>query len=470
MKRKYILLLCTVFVNLLYNFFLPLHPDEAYYWVWSKNLQLSYYDHPPLVAYLIKFFTLFGNSEWTIRLASVAVVTASAWMVYLLARKMFSLKVAELSLILFLFLPIVQISFQVVTPDVPLLFFWTMTLYLAYGAIFESKQSFLYLSGITMGLLLLSKYTGILLASGLIIFLLTTSYRPLLWNKSFYVTMGLAIGVFSPVLLWNGLHNWVSFHYQLDHGIGQVQTTNWLTLIDYWQNQMLVANPIIFVGLLYYCLKYIRKNVTDAKLAFLLWPFLFVVLFFNFTAITKKVEANWPLPAYVTGSILLAYWLEANRKKSIAIAGAVVTVILLVVVRFPEKIPFWPNNINLKVPYYGYKELFQQGNKYLPVHDPVILSDTYQNASMAWYYLSGQPHVYILTSSLHSNYEFWNEKLINENVPEALYFGGAEQLPVLQRRFEHIEVLDVLIFNNCYVNRTLYVVKCYHLVPYTNEQ
>ena len=97
MFNKYVFLFFIIVINLLYNFSLPLHPDEAYYWVWSQNLQLSYYDHPPMVAYLIKLFTMFSDSEWTIRLVSVTATSSAAWMIYLLARKMFSVKVAELS-------------------------------------------------------------------------------------------------------------------------------------------------------------------------------------------------------------------------------------------------------------------------------------------------------------------------------------------------------------------------------------
>lgn len=463
MYKKYVILGCIISINLLYNFFLPLHPDEAYYWVWSKHLQLSYYDHPPMVAYLIKLFTLFSDSEWTIRLVSVTAVSSASWIIYLLARKMFSGKVAELSLILFLFIPLVQINYQVVTPDAPLLFFWALTLYFAYGAIFESKKNFFYWSGAAIGLMLLSKYTGILLVTGLFIFLLTTRYRPLLWHKSVYATVSLALFVFLPVLLWNGLHDWASFYYQLEHGIGHKQMISWLTLAGFWESQAGIANPIFFIALLYYVCKCVRKNVTDAKLAFLLWPFLFVLLFFSFTAMTKKVEANWPLPAYITGTILLAYWLDVYRNKWVPAAGIILTVILLVLVRFPEEVPLLPDRINLKTPYYGYKELFQSGSAYLPSTDLVILSDSYQNASMAWYYLKGRPEVYILTSSLPSNYDYWNEKLIGRTISEALYFGGPEKLPELQQKFERVEELDILTFNNRYIGRTLYVFKCYHL-------
>jgi hypothetical protein len=135
-----------------------------------------------------------------------------------------------------------------------------------------------------------------------------------------------------------------------------------------------------------------------------------------------------------------------------------------VLVRFPEEIPLLPNSINLKVPYYGYQELFQSGNAYLASDDLIILSDSYENASMAWYYLKGQPEVYILTSAPPSNYAYWNDRLRNKKVSNALYFGSSEKLPELQQKFERVDKLAALTFNNPYVSRTIYVFKCYHLL------
>ena len=340
-----------------------------------------------------------------------------------------------------------------------------MTLYFAYGAIFESKKKYFYWSGVAIGLMLLSKYTGILLIAALLGFLLTTRYRPLLWHKRFLGAASLALLVFSPVLIWNEFHGWASFSYQLHHGIAHTQIINWLTFTEFWGFQALVANPIFFLAMLYYSYKELRSNDTNAKLAFLLWPFLLVLLFFNFTALTKKVEANWPLPAYITGTILLAYWLDAYRNKWVPATGIALTIISLLLIRFPEEIPLLPDNINVKVPYYGYRELYHSGNSYL-ANNPIILSDNYQNASMAWYYLKGRPTVYILTSAPPSNYDYWNIELKGKRVSEALYFGGPEKLPELQQKFEKVEQLALLSFTNRYVSRSLAVFKCYHLLNY----
>ena len=39
----------------------PLTFDEAYYWAWSKQLAGGYYDHPPMVALVIRLGTLIAG-------------------------------------------------------------------------------------------------------------------------------------------------------------------------------------------------------------------------------------------------------------------------------------------------------------------------------------------------------------------------------------------------------------------------
>ena len=96
----------------------PPFDDELYYWCWSRDLQLSYYDHPPMVAYMIRASTeLFGNSIFAIRLPAVlsglVVIGVIAW----LARPRDLLPFVLLS-------PVLTFAAILVTPDTPLLMFW----------------------------------------------------------------------------------------------------------------------------------------------------------------------------------------------------------------------------------------------------------------------------------------------------------------------------------------------------------
>ena len=61
---------------------LQLHPDEAYYWLWSEHLSLSYFDHPPMVSYFAWFTTLLSNSELAVRLSCILVSVRSSFLVW----------------------------------------------------------------------------------------------------------------------------------------------------------------------------------------------------------------------------------------------------------------------------------------------------------------------------------------------------------------------------------------------------
>ncbi|MBU1927899.1 dolichyl-phosphate-mannose--protein mannosyltransferase, partial [bacterium] len=70
-QSAYFIILLLAFFSTLYNSFVPLHGDEAYYWMWSHHLQSGYYDHPPMIAYLIYLTNFISESEWGVRLVNV---------------------------------------------------------------------------------------------------------------------------------------------------------------------------------------------------------------------------------------------------------------------------------------------------------------------------------------------------------------------------------------------------------------
>ena len=77
-KSAYILIIMLALLSTIYNAFLPLHGDEAYYWMWSHHLQTGYYDHPPFIAYMIYITNFISESEWGVRLVNVFSLSISA--------------------------------------------------------------------------------------------------------------------------------------------------------------------------------------------------------------------------------------------------------------------------------------------------------------------------------------------------------------------------------------------------------
>src|SRR6516165_11519428 len=67
-----------------------LNPDEAYYWYWSRYLAPSYYDHPPMVAYLIRLSTgLLGDAPFGVRFLSLLLIVPISAATYLTGRLLF---------------------------------------------------------------------------------------------------------------------------------------------------------------------------------------------------------------------------------------------------------------------------------------------------------------------------------------------------------------------------------------------
>lgn len=456
--RRFFLLI--VLFNIAYNATLPLHPDEAYYWVWSKNLALSYFDHPPLVAYAIRLMTLFGESEMMLRMAAVAAMSGAAWLIYRIGCSLFTRKTGEMALVIYLLVPMTQVGYLAVTPDPFLCFFWALSLYLVCGGLFKRRSGFLLLAGFSIGCALLAKYTGVLLPVSLLLFLLfTPRFRVLLSKKIFYTAIGLALLVFVPVIVWNATHDWASFQYQFNHGVAEEKILNIASFTEFFAGQAAVSNPFLFFSLLFFLLREPIRNFREPRLAILAWPFAFTLLFFGYHSLYKKSELNWAMPAMISGSVLLAYWLlQAGKVKIIRWAG-IFTLLAVIFFKTPEIVPFMPGELVMKNKFLGYDQLFSTS---LYRSDEFIISDYYENASVIAYYLPGRPDVYILDSSPVSQYTFWRDRLEDFTGKNAVWIGEDKPSPTVISAFAQVEPLRTLVFENQFGTKRYHVFRCTH--------
>src|SRR5574344_1018293 len=121
-----------VFVAIIWKIFLAgtlfLHPDEAYYWLWSKHLELSYYDHAPMIAYFIKLTTIFSDSELAVRFSAIIAMAVLSVVIWKFVIKLFGSElIASASVILLHSMPIIFSASFIMTPDTPLFLFLSIT-------------------------------------------------------------------------------------------------------------------------------------------------------------------------------------------------------------------------------------------------------------------------------------------------------------------------------------------------------
>jgi 4-amino-4-deoxy-L-arabinose transferase-like glycosyltransferase len=285
---------------------LELHPDEAYYWLWSRSLDMGYFDHPPLVAYFIWFTTLFSQSELWVRLSGTLVSLALSGLIWQLSLQLFrSVQVAAGSVILFNAYPLTTLGLLVMTPDTPVLLFWALGVYVFWQTMRSGKTWLWYVLGVTFGLALLSKYTAILMIPCFFIYLVLTDDRR--WLKTIYPYVSLLIGFicFLPVVYWNSRHDWVSFAFQFRNGLGG-EGYSWDKVGEYIGGQALVTGPIVwFVGLYAALVGLYRRDKQTLLLVSTAIP---IILFFGLSSFRKVASPNWPAFAYVTFSILVTQY------------------------------------------------------------------------------------------------------------------------------------------------------------------
>ena len=194
--------------------------DETYYWMWGQHPALSYFDHPALIGWTEGLASALGWNVVALRLFPLLTFCADLVLLWLVARRTAGGAWRDsfwTTTVIFLSAPIFVLVTGAALPDHLLLCFSLLTVY----AIESLKQSgsvrWLYLAGLSIGLAMLSKYTGALLGAGLVVYLIATpALRSLFRSPHLYLAVLLALVLQLPVLIWNVQNGFASFSFILD--------------------------------------------------------------------------------------------------------------------------------------------------------------------------------------------------------------------------------------------------------------
>jgi 4-amino-4-deoxy-L-arabinose transferase-like glycosyltransferase len=187
--------------------------DEAQYWEWSRNLDLSYYSKGPLVAYVIRAScAVFGDTMPAVRYPALVLAAVTSVLTYLLARKLFrSDRVALGSVLLYHVVPMFVAGSVLMTIDPPFFVCWATATYLLAVAVFDGKRWAWPAIGVAVGVGFLAKYAMFLwLLSMLAVLVVDRPSRRWLRTRWPWVAVGVAVLFTTPVVVWNAGHNWVS--------------------------------------------------------------------------------------------------------------------------------------------------------------------------------------------------------------------------------------------------------------------
>ncbi|MCW5906900.1 MAG: glycosyltransferase family 39 protein [Chitinophagales bacterium] len=371
--------------------------DEAYYWKYAQLLAWGYYDHPPMVALLIKAgFTLFKN-ELGVRLFTIALGTAT---IYALERLV---KPANLKLFYALILSIAVLHFIgfLALPDAPLLFLSVVFL-LAYRSFCEEQNLWnaVLLSFVVCGMLL-SKYHAVLP----IAFTVLSNLR-LLRSTYFWIIVLLAAVVLTPHLYWQYTNNFPSLQYHLAG-----RSTDAYTIV--YTLQYLASLPFLFgpfAGMVFLvaAVKVSPNNTFEKALKWNWWG---VYVFFLLMSFKGRVETHWTMIA-LAPSVYFGYrYLEANDKlrkwfyRSVPVA--VLLILFLRVVVVFDILPKHPLADSVRNDYLGWKT-WALTIKQKAESRPVLFMNSYKRAARYEFYAGSLGVSYNNIMGRQNQYDIWN--------------------------------------------------------------
>jgi 4-amino-4-deoxy-L-arabinose transferase-like glycosyltransferase len=313
-----LVILALVALRLVAAAWTPLTFDEAYYWMWSKHLAGGYYDHPPMVALVIRLGTMIGgDTELGVRLVSILLALPMSWAVYRTATILFgSPRVGSTATILLNVTLMAAVGTMIITPDAPLLVTSSFVLF-CLAKVLESGRGAWWLAvGAAVGAALLSKYTALFFGPAILIWLVSVpGLRRWLISPWPYLGGLVALALFAPVIVWNADHQWVSFIKQL--GRARIEEFTLRFLAEVIPTQLAFATPLVWVlGAMGLAALWRRGAGVSAARMLINTAFWTIVAYFIWHSLHARVEANWFAPVYPAFAIAAALAAEGVRWES----------------------------------------------------------------------------------------------------------------------------------------------------------
>lgn len=311
------LILCGTVIRILFASSVGLGTDESYMVGVSRQIAWSYFDHPPIHVWLVGLWAkLFGEAPVVVRLPFIALFAGSTWLMYRLAALAYGVRAGLWAALAFNLAPVFTLSTASwVLPDGPLVFFELLAGISLLSVLFPPSDdtartanaagsSWLLWcgAGAAGGLALLSKYTAVFFFAGTGLYLLTSrANRHWLARPEPWAGVALGALLFTPVLIWNANHDFVSFAFQGHRGIPGNVSLNWF--LQDVGGQALYLLPWIALAIAFVVLRaFFSTSERDRLFGWLAAPA--IVLFLALGLVTR-VLPHWPAAGWVFAFPLL---------------------------------------------------------------------------------------------------------------------------------------------------------------------
>ncbi len=462
-ERRYesaivVTILVLVGVRLLCAAATPLSFDESLYWLWSKHIAGGYYDHPPVNPILIRLgTTLFGNTEFGVRVFGVLLALPASWAVWRSGAILFNdERVGATAALYFNLTLVMAVGSVIATPDNAVVIA-TAFLLLTLAKLYETGRGAWWLAvGVAFGIGMLSKYTTIFFAVSILAWLLLVpELRKWLFTPWPWLSGAIALVVFSPTLIWNAQHHWASVLYQYNRLVVYEWSLRYLG--EFFATQIGMATPFVFIlgsmGLVGLMRGEGGSYGARVLINAMVWP---ILIYFVWHTFHGRVEGNWPEPIYVAFVIAaavaveriqwngawasVAYW---SQRLAVPVGLGVAAVIYLQgVFGIAPLGPADPTARNLGA---GWKELgVQMDEVRARLGAPIVLAMDYGLTAWLAFYLPSHPPVEQINGRM---------RYVNAPEPDPALFrgaimyvcrGGCDDIDVIRPRFASVELITRL--------------------------
>jgi 4-amino-4-deoxy-L-arabinose transferase-like glycosyltransferase len=409
--------------------FTPLFPDETYYWEFSRRLAGGYFDHPPVIAWLVRFGTLlFGDTSLGVRFGAVIAGAVAALFTAAAARRLRGPRGALIAAVVFALMPL-STGLTLATPDAPLLCFVAATLYALLRALEHEPRSRESLrwwcaAGVALGFAVASKYTAALVGLALFLGMLAIpQLRARLRAPGPYLGTGIALLVFSPVIAWNATHDWASFAFQLKHGLAPVGGSALKRELELLGGQAALVSPVLFVLLFVASFRALGGGSRTASAQhpaaiarrLLSVVALLVFAFFIYSATKRRVEANWPALAYIAAIIVFATHAGTGRwgrwsRIAVTIAGFITGATFLNTITPILPVPARADPVARSAGWdeFAHAVQLELERRAESGRGIWVGTDRYQEASQLAFHLVGRPTTFAMNLTTRPNsYDYW---------------------------------------------------------------
>ena len=382
-QHKFLLpvtILLLSILNIIQSSFTELLPDEAYYWVYSQDMNWGFFDHPPFVAVWVTISNFLFTDELGVRFFSAISFSLMIYLVWFTIDHPSKNKYSWLFLLLFLSTALLNVYGFITTPDTPLLFFFALFLW-SYKLYLSKKNTLIYfVLSIAITGMMYSKYQGVL-----VLFFIFLSNWKLVKDYKIWLVCFAALILYMPHIYWQYINDFPSIRYHLYERASVATYKFEYTLMH-------IVNAIAILGFTFIIIykaffKGIKSNdIFHRGLNSIVLGFFF---FFLVSSFRGHVQAQWIAPIMLP-LILITFNYLIEHKKNLKLFSylALTNIVIILFVRIciaNEGI------IPVKLDFHGNKQWTLEVKR-LTKNSEKLFVNSFQNASIYWFYTKEKSH------------------------------------------------------------------------------